>query len=361
MPPSRTTTEVHGSAVHSLYDRSMSDLGESVVSVASETGFSGVVRVDDGEGTQLSEAFGFAHRGFRLPNTVDTQFAIASGGKGFTALAVVSLIVDGTLSLDTTARSVLGTDLPEIADDVTIGHLLAHRSGIGDYIDEENEDLSPVDYVLVSPVHELADTEAFLSEVGGYPTKFLAGDRFSYCNGGYIVLALLAERAGGATYHDLVTERVIVPAGLADTAFLRSDEPSARMALGHLYPEGLRTNLLHLPVRGNGDGGIYTTVADMHTFWSALAEGLIVPKEWVEEMTRPRSAAPEEKARYGLGFWLAENGPTQMLVGGDAGVSFYSAYDPTTHLTWTVISNSTDGAWPMVRHLEKAVKLDSDA
>jgi len=322
-----------------------------VARVASETEFSGVVRMDKGDDTQFSEAYGLAHRGFQLPNTDDTQFAIASGGKGFTALAVVSLIVDGVLSLDTTARSVLGDDLPLIADDVTIGHLLAHRSGIGDYIDEENEDLASNDYVLVSPVHELATTEAFLSEVDGHPTKFAAGERFSYCNGGYIVLALIAERASGTAYHDLVNERVLVLAGLADTGFFCSDEPSGRMALGYLHPDGLRTNVLHLPVRGNGDGGIYTTVANMHTFWNAFVDGRIVPDEWVVEMTRPHSVVPENNARYGLGFWLAETGPAVKLVGSDAGVSFYSVHDPTTRSTWTVISNTTNGAWPMVKHL----------
>jgi len=322
-----------------------------VARAASETEFSGVVRMDKGDDTQFSEAYGLAHRGFQLPNTDDTQFAIASGGKGFTALAVVSLIVDGALSLDTTARSVLGDDLPLIADDVTIGHLLAHRSGIGDYIDEENEDLASNDYVLVSPVHELATTEAFLSEVDGHPTKFAAGERFSYCNGGYIVLALIAERASGTAYHDLVNERVLVLAGLSDTGFFRSDEPSGRMALGYLHPDGLRTNVLHLPVRGNGDGGIYTTVADMHTFWNAFADGRIVPEERVVEMTRPHSIVPENNARYGLGFWLAETGPAVKLVGSDAGVSFYSVHDPTTRSTWTVISNTTNGAWPMVKHL----------
>ena len=49
----------------------------------------------------------------------------------------MSLVEDGTLDLETTARSVLGDDLPLIDDDVTIEHLLAHRSGIGDYLDED--------------------------------------------------------------------------------------------------------------------------------------------------------------------------------------------------------------------------------
>ena len=68
-------------------------------------------------------------------------------------------------------------------------------------------------------------------------------------------------------------------------------------------------------------------------------------------MTRPHSEVPEENMRYGLGFWMAQTGPTVTLVGGDAGVSFYSAHDPTTRSTWTVVSNTTDGAWPVVRHL----------
>lgn len=329
----------------------MVGLNASVLDLASETGFSGVIRIDQDDSIVLVEAYGLAHRGFEIPNTQNTQFAIASGGKGFTALAVVSLIVEGTLTLETPARSILGGDLPLIAEDVTIGHLLSHRSGIGDYLDEEDGDLDASDYVLVSPIHQLVDTEAFLAEVDGYPTKFSAGERFSYCNGGYVVLALIAERASGIGYHDLVEERVLAPAGLADTAFLRSDEPSGRMAVGYLRPDGLGTNLLHLPVRGNGDGGIYTTVGDLHTFWDAFVGGRIVPHEWVVEMTRPRTDLPKEKARYGLGFWLGETGSTVNLIGGDAGVSFYSAHNPTTRTTWTVIANTTDGAWPLVSHL----------
>lgn len=329
----------------------MIDFAESIRATATETGFSGVVRIDDGNDTEMFEAFGLAHRGFGLPNTIDTQFAIASGGKGFTALAVVSLIADGVLSLDTTARSVLGPDLAHIADDVTVAHLLAHRSGIGDYIDEENEDLDPYDYVLVSPIQDLVTTDGFVVEVDGHPTKFGADERFSYCNGGYIVLALIAERSSGVGYHELVTERVLEPAGLQDTGFLRADEPSGRMAMGYLHFDGLRTNVLHLPIRGNGDGGIYTTATDMHTFWNALFDGRVVTDEWVAEMTRSRSEVPENHARYGLGFWLAETGPGVMLVGGDAGVSFCSTHDPATGRSWTIMSNTTDGAWPLVRQL----------
>ncbi len=336
---------------------SMENLFEAVRRIAIDTGFSGVIRAEGPHEIEFSDQFGFAHRGYQVPNTQRTQFAIASGGKGFTALAVIGLIAKGVLSLETTARSVLGDDLPLIAEDVTVGHLLAHRSGIGDYLDEEDEELDSTEYVLKRPVHELATTEAFVAELDGYPTKFPAGERFSYSNGGYVVLALIAERASGVGYHQLVDETVIAPAGLTDTAFLRSDEPSGRMAMGYLHNDGLRSNILHLPVRGNGDGGIYTTAADMHLFWKALFAGRIVPSDWVAEMTRPHSEVPEESSRYGLGFWLAETGPGVRLIGGDAGVSFYSAHDPPTGSSWTVVSNTPTAVWPISRHLEAASEL----
>ncbi len=158
----------------------------------------------------------------------------------------------------------LGTDLPLIDDGVTIEHLLAHRSGIGDYLDEDAGDFDLSDYLMPVPVHELARTEDYLAVLDGYPTKFAPGERFAYCNGGYVVLALIVERASGVPFHDVVRERVCEPAGMRDTAFLRSDELPGNAALGYLEIDGVwRSNVFHLPVRGSGDGGIYTTVGDV--------------------------------------------------------------------------------------------------
>ena len=332
------------------------DLREVVERVAVETTFSGVVRVDRGADVELLAAYGEADRRWGIANTPDTRFATASATKGLTALAVVTLIEDGTLDLTTTARSLLGGDLPLVDDAVTVEQLLAHRSGIGDYLDED-ADLDLNDYLLPVPVHQLVGTEDFLAVLDGYPTKFPAGERFSYCNGGYMVLALIAERASGVPYHDLVAQRVCAPAGMIDTEFLRSDELPGRTAVGYLEVDGhWRSNVFHLPVRGNGDGGIYTTVADIHALWAALFGGRIVSMEWVGEMTRPRSAAPEESMRYGLGFWLHETGDAVILIGGDTGVSLWTAHDPTGDFTCTVISNTSNGAWPIARVLAELIK-----
>jgi CubicO group peptidase (beta-lactamase class C family) len=331
----------------------MTDLEDEVDRVAAESGFSGVVRVDGSAGTELAKAYGYAHRGLRVANTVETCLGLASGGKGLTALAVMSLVEEGRLALATTARSVLGDDLPLIGDDVTVEHLLAHRSGIGEYLDD---DADVTDYLLPLPVHELGTTEGFLGVLDGHPTMFPAGERFAYCNGGYMVLALIAERVSGTPFHELVGMRVCEPAGMANTAFLRSDEPADGVALGYLESGGLRTNVLHLPVRGNGDGGVYSTVGDVHLLWSAFLGGRIVPADRVAAMVRPRSDANDGPERYGLGFWLHASGDAVMLEGLDAGVSFRSVHDPTRGITSTVISNWTDGAWPLARHLDHTLR-----
>jgi CubicO group peptidase (beta-lactamase class C family) len=327
-------------------------LGEQVDGIAADVGLSGVIRVDLDGSLAVERAYGLAHRGLGVPTTVDTQFAIASGSKSLTALAVMSLVERGELGLDATARSVLGTDLPLIDDRVTVEQLLAHRSGIGDYLDED-EVADTNDYVLTVPVHELATTEQFLAVLDGHAMKYEPGERFNYCNGGYMVLALLAERASGIQFHDLVDQRVCLAAGMTDTSFLRSDELPGRAAVGYLDDEGLRTNVLHLPVRGNGDGGIYTTAADVHALWGALFAGRIVSPDTVAEMVRSRSEVPEMSMSYGLGFWLDDATGTVSMIGSDAGVGFVSTYHRGHRFTYTVLCNQTRGTWPASQGLKQ--------
>ena len=328
----------------------MGGLQDEVDALAEQTGFSGVVHVETAGQAQIARAYGLADRAHGIANTVETQFGIASGSKALTALAVVSLVAEGVLDLATTARSVLGAELPLVAPDVTVEHLLAHRSGIGDYLDEESG-AAITDYAMPVPVHALAETEDYLAVLDGYPTAFPAGERFAYCNGGYVVLALIAERASGTPFHDLVQERVCAPAGMDDTAYLRSDELPGRAAVGYLSDDAPRTNVHHLPVRGKGDGGAHSTAADVAALWRAFLGGRIVPPSWVAEMLRPRSEAPNGSRRYALGFWLHRSSDMVVLEGYDAGVSFRSSHDPGPGTTRTVISNSSEGAWAMAELL----------
>ena len=106
------------------------------------------------------------------------------------------------------------------------------------------------------------------------------GERFAYCNGGFVVLALIAERAerravprAGAPTRVRAGRAWPTPRSCAPTSF------RARAALGYLdgrRPRG--PTCFHLPVRGSGDGGIYSTAADVSAFWGALFAGRIVSR-----------------------------------------------------------------------------------
>jgi hypothetical protein len=111
--------------------------------------------------------------------------------------------------------------------------------------------------------------------------------------------------------------------------------------------------MFHLPVVGSGDGGIYSTVAEISTLWRSLFADKIVPAAWVAQMVRPHSQIPAQSRRYGLGSWLGWRDSTVILEGSDAGVSFCSVHDPASALTRTVISNSSEGAWLVTRRLDE--------
>ena len=330
--------------------RSLMTTVEAVVDAAAATSdFNGVVRVDRGTEPEWVKAYGLADRSHGISMTPDSQLAIASGSKTFTALAVMSLVQDGRLALSTTARSVLGQDLPLVADDVTVEHLLSMRSGIGDYLDEDLP-TTDADYLMPVSVHLLATTEQYLPVLDGHPTKFRAGERFSYCNGGFVVLALIAERVSGVSFHELVRQRVLEPAAMSDTAFLRSDELPSRAARGYVQIDGRwRTNVFHLPVIGNGDGGIYTTARDISRFWEALFQGRIVSPPTLADMLTARGPSdPPAAATYCLGFWLDSTTGSAALRGSDAGVSFRSVHNERAQLTYTVMGNTSDGDWPVL-------------
>ena len=106
---------------------------------------------------------------------------------------------------------------------------VAGALGIGDYL-EENEAYQVGDYVLAVPVHTLAETIDYLTVLDGHPQCFRPGERFAYNNGGFVVLALLAERATGTKFVDLVQQRVCEPANMANTAYLPSDALPERTA-----------------------------------------------------------------------------------------------------------------------------------
>ena len=105
-------------------------------------------------------------------------------------------------------------------------------------------------------------------------------------------------------------------------------------------------------MRGIGDGGLYTTTEDLTRFWQALFAGEIVRPATLARMTTPQGHTPGGTP-YGLGFWLAPHTDAVDLEGYDAGISFKSVHQPSRQVTWTVISNWSDGAWPLADHMAR--------
>jgi len=310
--------------------------------------FNGVISIVRQGEELFSLARGYAHRAHKRPNATDTMFATASATKGLTALGVVSLVESGQLDFDTTLVSLLGDSLPLVDSAVTIEHLLGHTSGVGDYLDEEAiDDID--DYLLTVYAHALNVPDDYLPMLRGHEQKTAPGATFAYNNGGYVLLALAIEAASGQGYHEVLQERVLDPAGMTDTAFLRSDNLPSRAALGYL--KSGHTNVFHLPVVGVGDGGVYSTVADVQRLWRALFDGAIVSLGMAEHMTRRRNDPPNEDFGYGLGFWLHRDNGAVVLEGMDAGVSFRSLYHRPSGVGYTVMSNTSTDVWPVVRYL----------
>ena len=320
----------------------MRDLAGRIDAAVAEAGFSGVVRVralDD-----LDLAAGDADRANGRTNRSSTRFATASGTKGFTALTVMALIESGRLELATTVRSIVGDELPNVDPTVTIEHLLGHRSGIGDYLDED--ELDDIDaHVLDRSAHEFVTPSDFLPLLAAPVTKARPDETFTYNNSGFMILSIIVERLTGS-FVDTVVDRVLAPAGMVDSGFFRSDDLPGDTALGYL--EDGRTNVFHLPVVGGGDGGAYVTVEDLDRFWTALLDGRIVDATTVELMTTPRSVH-DDTTSYGLGFWLSPDGDHVWLEGMDAGVSMQTGVRRSTGERYSVLANTSSGAWPIVR------------
>jgi CubicO group peptidase (beta-lactamase class C family) len=333
----------------------MTDFDVEVDVAARESGFSGVVMVDRAGSVITGAAYGLADRRSLTPVELSTQFGLASGTKLFTALTVMSLIESRQLQLDTPVRGPLGTDLPLIGDDVTIEQLLSHRSGIGDYLDESLFD-DIRDFELPVPAQRLWSTEQYVPILDGHQRVSVPGAEFAYNNGGYVVLALIAERTASRPFDVLVRERVCGPAGIEATEFLRSDELPQSAALGYLNAEGLRTNVFHLPVLGSGDGGIYSTVSDISALWRAFVGGRIVSSELVAQMLVPRKGSGSDDYDFGLGVWMHPGGVLEVH-GYDAGASFYSLHHVNSATTCTAISNIGDGTAALEALLRSRVSL----
>jgi len=323
----------------------MDKLIQKIRGKAEETTFSGVVSMFQGEKELYGESFGYADIANKRKSNVKTKFAIASGTKFFTALGIGSLIDEGRLSLDTAVREIFHKDFSYIDSQATIAQLLTHTSGIYDYYDEEWE-IDSENYFVDIPWYKLQTPSDYLLLFENKKQKYPPGARFSYSNGGYIFSGIIIERITGQLYRDYIRTHVFVPAGMDDSGYYAFNQLPENTAYGYKKGQkGVReTNIYNLPVRGASDGGAYTTVTDLHKFWSALFNNKILSKKLTKAFLSAHVIV-DDPIEYGYGVYISKYNGMDMffIVGGDAGVGFDSRYIPEKELQITIISNTTDG------------------
>ena len=320
------------------------------ISAALADDFSGVVSVRDANRCVVATR-GLADRSERRGIEASTRFACASAAKTFTALIALRVIEAGLLSIDTRVADCL-PELPQLHPDITVRHLLEHTSGMDDFLDEE-DDIDIEDVVLPIPVSEL-DTPASVLPLLDLAPRAEPGEPFHYNNGGFVALAVVAERASGHDYYRQAQD-IFDAAEMASSGFFRTDDLPSGTALGYLKSGD--TNIENLPVRGNGDGGVFLTVGDIDRFWEAFAAGRLLGDGLRDQMVTPHQDAGSGN-HYGWGIWLNADGSAWSMEGMDAGVSFRSTHVPDRGLTFTVVSNTTSGAWPALRAIGPLLGLE---
>lgn len=273
-------------------------LGEAVDAAIAEDSFSGVVLVErDGE-VILAKTGGLADRARTIPVSRDTRFRIGSMNKMFTAIAVLQLVDAGKLSLDDPIARYL-PDYPnrELAQKVTIRHLLTHTGGTGDIFGPDFDE-----HRL-----ELREHADYVRLYGKRALEFAPGSRQAYSNYGFVLLGALIEQVSGASYYDYVQGHVFEPAGMRATGSLPEATPVPNRAVGYMKaPGGWVPNDATLPVRGTAAGGGYTTADDLLRFAHALRAGKLVEAATLAEATRPQEQG------YGYGFSVGTSGDAKF-------------------------------------------------
>jgi len=180
--------------------------------------FSGVVTINKFGEQLISKAFGYRDQSNKLLNKVDTVFGIASGTKTFTALGIIKMIEQGFFDYSTTIHKVFDKDLSFIHYKATIKNLLCHTSGIYDYYDEEL--ITDFDNFEVEiPWFKLETPSDYYPLFESKKYKFEPGERYSYSNGGYILLGIIIEKLSGMKYRNFIFEKILNLAKMNSSGF----------------------------------------------------------------------------------------------------------------------------------------------
>ncbi len=253
--------------------------------LVSKDRFSGTVLIAKDGKPFYTRVYGLACKRYDVPNKLDTKFNLGSMNKMFTGVAIMQLVEQGKISLNDTVGKYL-PDIPrkEIAEKVTIHHLLTHTSGMQDYW-EEMFDSHWWEIKTVSQYADLIFDDTLLFE---------PGSDFHYSNSGPIVLGMIIEKVTGQDYYDYIREHIYKPAGMINSDCYEVDMDVPNLAIGYTKinydgtpnPGGQwRNNLFLHAIKGGPAGGGYSTVEDLLRFDIALRNNKLLSKKSFDMLT----------------------------------------------------------------------------
>ena len=220
---------------------------------------------------------------------------------------IARLCQEGKLRLDDKLIDVLPKyPNADVARRVTIGQLVDHRAGFGDFFGP----------TFRAKLRSIRTQQDYLALFVDRPLLFTPGERSEYSNAGYIVLGLVIEAKTGLTYEDAVRRYVFEPAGMKATSLDAMENEAEDRAMGYWKAESLKgpwsPNRDVLPGRGSSAGGSYSTAADLIRFVDAMRADRLLSFGWTEWLLGgpiPQAAASSARGARHRGAWASPGAP----------------------------------------------------
>ena len=274
--------------------------------------------------------------------TPQTLFRIASVTKTF--IGALFLVLEGAdrLSLDAAASRWL-PDFPR-SGDFTLRMLLNHTSGLGEYTER------PFD-ALVRDSQRDYPIDALLAYMAASKPLFVRepGTGWRYSNTGYVLLGVIAERAGGAPLPTLIDQHLAAPAGLRETAWDSDPDQAQERAVGYGFRNGdwVRAPRVSSSYIG-ASGAIRSSGRDLCKWYDALFGGTVLTPEELSKMLMPArltgggSTLTRSGSGYGLGVWTgrADGRRVAWHAGSTAGFAADARHYPDDRVSIVMLGNA---------------------
>ncbi|WP_084146869.1 serine hydrolase domain-containing protein [Paenibacillus wynnii] len=221
------------------------------------------------------------------PLTKDTMYGIGSTSKMFTTVAVMQLVDQGKIDLDTQVFKYIPkfTMKDERYKQITPRMLLNHSSGLNG---------SSLKDAFLFEDNDTYAHDTLLKQLAGQTLKADPGAYSVYCNDGFTLAEILVEHVSGMDFTSYIHRFITEPLGMANTETPLDSPNTAKMA-GLYYPT-YTGQLPNETVNVIGTGGIYSTAEDLARF-SQIFTGE------AEEVLSGNSAAAMAQDEYKTPLW----------------------------------------------------------